>query len=105
MGELYYICGNRSLPNLEGVDKQLGFTGKPGSLIEYVIDRPGHDRRHPLSSENIMRETGWRPVIPFEASLARTIEWYGTKRGWVARVQSAGCRACYEHNHNRSLVP
>ena len=60
-GEIYNIGGNRSLPNLEVVHKLLALTGKPESLIEYVRDRPGHDRRYALSSEKIMRETGWRP--------------------------------------------
>ena len=84
-GEIYNIGGNRSLPNLEVVRKVLALTGKPESLIRYVTDRPGHDRRYALSSEKLMRETGWRPVTDFEAGLARTIEWYrAIRRGWRA---------------------
>ena len=64
-GEIYNIGGNRSLPNLEVVRKVLALTGKPESLIRYVTDRPGHDRRYALSSEKLMRETGWRPVTGF----------------------------------------
>ncbi len=64
-GEIYNIGGNRSLPNLDVVHKVLQLTGKPESLIEYVTDRPGHDRRYALSSEKLMHETGWSPVIPF----------------------------------------
>ena len=60
-GEIYNIGGNRSLPNLDVVHKVLDLTGKPESLIEYVKDRPGHDRRYALSSEKLMHETGWRP--------------------------------------------
>jgi hypothetical protein len=59
-----------------GGAKVLALTGKPESLIEYVTDRPGHDRRYALSSEKLMRETGWRPVMDFETGLKRTIEWY-----------------------------
>src|ERR1700686_1626041 len=56
-GEIYNIGGNRSLPNKEVVDRILAITAKPASLIEYVTDRPGHDRRYALSSENLMKET------------------------------------------------
>src|SRR5215510_10824285 len=65
-GEIYNIGGNRSLPNLDVVRKVLQLTGKPETLIEYVIDRPGHDRRYALSSQKLMRETGWKPVMDFE---------------------------------------
>ncbi len=57
-GEIYNIGGNRSLPNLDVVHQVLALTGKPESLIRYVTDRPGHDRRYALSSEKLMRETG-----------------------------------------------
>ena len=104
-GEIYNIGGNRSLPNLDVVRRVLELTGKPESLIEYVIDRPGHDRRYALSSEKVMSETGWKPVMNFETGLSRTIEWYGANRAWVARVQSGEYRTYYESNYgNRDLV-
>ena len=102
-GEIYNIGGNRSLPNLEVVQQVLTLTGKPESLIEYVKDRPGHDRRYALSSEKLMRETGWQPVMNFEAGLARTIEWYRANAAWVAGVRSGAYRTYYERNYgNRS---
>jgi dTDP-glucose 4,6-dehydratase len=105
-GEIYNIGGNRSLPNLDVVHKVLELAGKPESLIEYVIDRPGHDRRYALSSEKLMRETGWAPVMNFETGLARTIAWYGTNRAWVARVRSGEYRNYYELNYgNRTVAP
>ena len=86
-GEIYNIGGNRSLPNLDVVHKVLSLTGKPESLIRYVTDRPGHDRRYALSSEKLMRETDWRPLtVQFEDGLARTIDWYRKNADWVARV-------------------
>jgi dTDP-glucose 4,6-dehydratase len=104
-GEIYNIGGNRSLPNLEVVHKVLALTGKPESLIQYVTDRPGHDRRYALSSEKLMRETGWEPVINFETGLARTIEWYRANPSWVARVRSGEYRSYYERNYgNRSVA-
>jgi len=104
-GEIYNIGGNRSLPNLEVVRKVLALTGKPDSLIRYVTDRPGHDRRYALSSAKLMRETGWSPVTDFEEGLARTIAWYRENPSWVARVRSGEYRSYYRHNYgNRQTV-
>ncbi len=98
-GEIYNIGGNRSLPNLEVIRKLLALTGKPESLIHYVPDRPGHDRRYALSSEKLMRETGWRPRVDFETGLAQTIDWYRANAPWVARVRSGAYRDYYERNY------
>jgi dTDP-glucose 4,6-dehydratase len=104
-GEIYNIGGNRSLPNLEVVHQVLSLTGKPESLIEYVKDRPGHDRRYALSSEKLMRETGWQPVMNFETGLALSIAWYRDNAAWVGRVRSGEYRTYYERNYgNRTLV-
>jgi dTDP-glucose 4,6-dehydratase len=105
-GEIYNIGGNRSLPNLDVVRMLLDLTGKPESLIQYVVDRPGHDRRYALSSEKLMRETGWRPVVDFEAGLARTIQWYRDNAEWVERVRSGEYLTYYERNYGgRAVVP
>ena len=98
-GEIYNIGGNRSLPNLDVVHKVLQLTVKPESLIEYVKDRPGHDRRYALSSEKLMHETGWRPVTNFETGLAETIDWYRANSAWVAGVRSGAYRTYYERNY------
>jgi dTDP-glucose 4,6-dehydratase len=98
-GEIYNIGGNRSLPNLDVVRQVLSLTGRGDELIEYVKDRPGHDRRYALSSEKLMRETGWRPVMNFETGLAKTIDWYRDNPSWVARVRSGEYRAYYEKNY------
>ena len=98
-GEIYNIGGNRSLPNLDVVRQVLALTGQPESLIAYVTDRPGHDRRYALSSEKLMREAGWQPVMNFETGLARTIEWYRDNSAWVAHVRSGAYRTYYERNY------
>lgn len=98
-GEIYNIGGNRSLPNLDVVRQVLALTGKPESLIQYVTDRPGHDRRYALSSEKLMRETGWAPAMGFESGLQRTIAWYRANGEWVARVRSGAYREYYEKNY------
>ena len=103
-GEIYNIGGNRSLPNLAVVREVLALTGRPESLIQYVTDRPGHDRRYALSSEKLMRQTGWRPRMEFEAGLARTIEWYQANTEWVARVRSGAYREYYERNYGHRTV-
>ena len=103
-GEIYNIGGNRSLPNLDVVRQVLKLTGRPESLIRYVTDRPGHDRRYALSSEKLMRETGWRPQMDFETGLARTIEWYQANEPWVARVRSGAYREYYEKNYGGRTV-
>jgi dTDP-glucose 4,6-dehydratase len=98
-GEIYNIGGNRSLPNLDVVHKVLQLTGKPESLIEYVKDRPGHDRRYALSSEKLTQETGWRPTTNFETGLAETIDWYRANSAWVAGVRSGAYLTYYERNY------
>jgi dTDP-glucose 4,6-dehydratase len=103
-GEIYNIGGNRSLPNLDVVRMLLEATGQPESLITYVKDRPGHDRRYALSSEKLMSETAWRPVMDFEAGLARTIDWYRTNTAWLSRVRSGEYRDYYERNYGSRTV-
>jgi dTDP-glucose 4,6-dehydratase len=102
-GEIYNIGGNRSLPNLEVVRQVLALTGKTDSLIRYVSDRPGHDRRYALTSEKLTRETDWQPAMDFETGLARTIDWYRANPGWVERVRSGAYREYYEKNYGHRV--
>jgi dTDP-glucose 4,6-dehydratase len=103
-GEIYNIGGSRALPNIEVVRRILDAVGKPYSLMQTVKDRPGHDRRYALSSEKVMRETGWKPQQPFEAGLQATIEWYRANAAWVARVKSGEYQRYYEHNYGNRAV-
>jgi len=98
-GEIYNIGGICSLPNLEVVTKILRATGKPESLIQYVTDRPGHDRRYALSSAKISRETGWAPQVSFDEGLALTVDWYRKHAAWVARVRSGEYQSYYARNY------
>jgi dTDP-glucose 4,6-dehydratase len=106
-GEIYNIGGNRSLPNLEVVQRILAATGKPASLIRRVGDRPGHDRRYALSSEKLMRETGWAPRMSFEDGVRQTVEWYRSHAGWIERVKSGEYLSYYDRNyaHRAALDP
>jgi dTDP-glucose 4,6-dehydratase len=98
-GEIYNIGGSRSLPNIEVVHKILAATGKPDTMIRYVDDRPGHDRRYALSSEKLMRETGWSALMPFEEGLAATVDWYRNHSDWVKRIKSGEYETYYARNY------
>jgi dTDP-glucose 4,6-dehydratase len=98
-GEIYNIGGNRSLANLEVVRKILRATGASEDLIQFVTDRPGHDRRYALSSQKTMTATGWRPEVGFEEGLSRTVAWYRANAGWIERVKSGEYRSYYERNY------
>lgn len=99
-GQVYNIGGSRSLPNIEVVQRILAATGKPESLIRYVKDRPGHDRRYALSSEKIQQETGWAPRMDFEQGLLETVAWYKTNQDWVRRVKSGEYQQFYQTNYS-----
>lgn len=98
-GQIYNVGGSRALPNVDVVRKILAATGKPESLMKTVTDRPGHDRRYALSSEKLMRETGWAAQVPFEEGLRETIEWYRANPGWIARVKSGEYQNYYQSNY------
>jgi dTDP-glucose 4,6-dehydratase len=98
-GEIYNIGGSRALPNIEVVKRLLEAVGKPETLMQTVKDRPGHDRRYALSSEKLMRETGWKAEMPFEQGLRETIAWYRANPGWIARVKSGEYQNYYERNY------
>ena len=103
-GEIYNIGGSRALPNLDVVRKILAAVGKPESLMQTVKDRPGHDRRYALSSEKLMRETGWTAQVPFEDGLRATIEWYRANAAWTAHVKSGEYQKYYQSNYGGRAV-
>lgn len=98
-GEIYNIGGNRSLVNLDVVRYILAACNKSESLIQYVTDRPGHDRRYALSSRKIQQETGWQPSIAFEEGLRRTVDWYREHSDWMQRVRNGDYRHFYASNY------
>jgi dTDP-glucose 4,6-dehydratase len=69
---------------------------KPESLIKYVKDRPGHDRRYAMNSSKIRAELGWRPNVDFETGLERTVKWYIDNRDWWQRIKSGEYMHYYE---------
>jgi len=103
-GEIYNIGGSRSLANVEVVKRLLETLGKPETLMQTVKDRPGHDRRYALSSEKLMRETGWKAQMEFEQGLKATIDWYRANAEWIVRVKSGEYQNYYASNYANRAV-
>ena len=102
-GSVYNVSSGVSQPNLEIVRTILHLLGKPESLIQYVKDRPGHDRRYALDSSKFQKELGWRPQVNFQEGVRKTIEWYQANSGWLDHTRSGEYRNYYErHYHRRS---
>jgi dTDP-glucose 4,6-dehydratase len=101
-GEVYNCGGPDECENMEVVRRILELTGADDSLIEYVTDRPGHDRRYSLSSEKLAA-LGWRAQTRFEDGLARTVEWYRDNPWWWEPIRSGAYREYYERHYGRSL--
>ena len=76
VGEIYNVGGNKELTNLEIVNKILEVLGKPTSLIKFVGDRLGHDRRYAVNTSKIEKELGWKSTTQFETALEETVKWY-----------------------------
>jgi dTDP-glucose 4,6-dehydratase len=101
-GEVYNVGGPDEAPNLEVVHRIIEYTGKDESLIEYVTDRPGHDRRYSLASEKA-RALGWEAQVRFAEGLKRTVEWYRDNAAWWEPIRSGDYRAYYERQYGKSL--
>jgi len=95
-GEIYNVGSNEERTNIELVKFILGVMGKPQSLIKYVTDRPGHDRRYALDSQKIQNELTWKPTISFEDGMVSTVKWYLNNKSWWQHVKS-GEYAQYYH--------
>lgn len=87
-GEVYNIGGNNERTNVHIVNTVLQELGKPDSLITYVQDRPGHDRRYGIDPTKITNELGWKPKHTFETGIKETIQWYLNNKEWWTRIQS-----------------
>jgi dTDP-glucose 4,6-dehydratase len=102
-GAVYNVSAGAPQPNLKIVRTILQHLGKPESLMKYVKDRPGHDRRYALDSSKIQRELGWRPEVSFEDGIRRTIDWYQSNSAWLENARSGEYRNYYDrHYTNRA---
>ncbi len=91
-GEVYNFGGDAEMANIEVVKAILGRAGKPESLIRFVADRPGHDRRYAMNFDKARRELGFEPSVDFETGLDRTVQWYQDNPAWLDSVQSGAYR-------------
>jgi dTDP-glucose 4,6-dehydratase len=106
VGEVYNIGGLHVEENIAIARSLLHLLSKPDSLLSYVKDRPGHDRRYALRCGKIAEDLGWQPVIPLGEGLRRTIEWCRNNAGWLAAVRQGEYRSYYQkyyENRDSSL--
>jgi len=85
-GSVYNIGGNNEMRNIDLVEKILEQLGKPKSLITFVKDRPGHDKRYAIDATKIKNELGWEPKYTFENALKETIKWYEDNSLWLDNI-------------------
>ncbi len=104
-GEVYNIAGGNEAENIEITRAVLRRLGKPESLIRFVDDRPGHDRRYSLDAGKLAR-LGLRPTTPFEQGLAETVAWYQTHEEWWRPIKEkdAAYRAFYHSQYEERLA-
>lgn len=86
-GEIYNIASGDEKENRVVAETILRALGKEPSHIQFVSDRPGHDRRYALDARKIRKELGWKPESPFEKALSETVEWYQNNESWIARAK------------------
>lgn len=103
VGEVYNIGGNNERTNLHIVKTILAELNKPESLITYVQDRPGHDRRYGIDPTKITQELGWKPKHNFETGIKETIQWYLNNKEWWTRIQSGEYQDYYAKQYGERL--
>ncbi|RTE08151.1 dTDP-glucose 4,6-dehydratase [Paenibacillus whitsoniae] len=102
-GEVYNIGGNNERTNIHIVKAILEQLGKPEILIQFVKDRPGHDRRYGIDPTKITKELGWQPKHNFETGIEATIRWYLNNQDWWKRIQSGEYQAYFQEQYSSRL--
>ncbi|HJZ57824.1 MAG TPA: dTDP-glucose 4,6-dehydratase [Gemmataceae bacterium] len=100
-GQVYNFGGRCEKANLELTLTLLELLGKPRSLIRYVKDRPGHDRRYAIDCAKAERELGWRPAATFDRGLRETIAWYRANADWVSAIKNKDYLSYYEQQYGK----
>jgi dTDP-glucose 4,6-dehydratase len=101
-GEAYNVGGPDELANIEVVERILELTGRDRDLIEFVADRPGHDRRYSLASAKL-EQLGWAPQVGFDEGIERTVGWYRDNEDWWAPLRSGEYRDYYQRQYGKAL--
>jgi dTDP-glucose 4,6-dehydratase len=102
-GGIYNIGARNERPNIDVVRAILEALGKPSSLIRFIADRPGHDRRYAIDPAKSESELGWKPQVTWQEGLERTIAWYRENAEWVEHVRSGTYREYYENMYGKRL--
>jgi dTDP-glucose 4,6-dehydratase len=101
LGETYCIGGNAEMENIVIVKELLKLLGKDESSIEYVTDRPGHDRRYAINFSKIKTELGWQPTVTLEEGLAKTVAWFQENEAWWKNVKSGEYQKYYTEQYGK----
>lgn len=102
-GTAYNLGGGNERTNLEVITQVLGLLGKPASLIKFVEDRPGHDRRYALDSTRSKTELGWEPQVDFDQGLAEAVQWYADNADWCEQSKSGAWTEFYEAQYGKRV--
>lgn len=100
-GEVYNIGASNEMSNIEIIKLILNYLNKPESLIEFVKDRPGHDKRYAIDSTKIQEELSWKPLFKFEDAIQNTIDWYLQNETWWNRIISGVYQDYYKLQYSR----
>jgi dTDP-glucose 4,6-dehydratase len=104
VGQVYNLGGLSERQNLDIVHAILALLDRPQSLIRYVTDRPGHDRRYAIDCRLAERELGWSPTVKLEDGLRDTVAWYKANSDWWQRIRSGEYRGWYERQYSSRLA-
>ncbi|MFZ5365129.1 MAG: dTDP-glucose 4,6-dehydratase [Patescibacteria group bacterium] len=104
IGETYCVGGNNEISNISLTKKILEHMGQAEDMVEYVADRPGHDRRYAIRSYKAMAELNWRPEYGFDEGLRQTIDWYMENEDWWRRVKSGEYQKYYDEWYGHKLA-
>jgi len=102
-GEIYNIGGEGERTNLEITEIVLRLLNKPKSLIRYVTDRPGHDRRYAIDFSKLKNALGWSPAYHLQEALGQTVRWYIDHEEWWRRIKSGAYRDFYQKHYQERL--
>jgi len=103
VGEIYNIGGEGERTNLEITETVLSILGKPKSLIRFVTDRPGHDRRYAINYSKLKTNLGWSPSYQLQEGLTQTVRWYIEHEQWWRRIKSGAYRDFYQRHYGERL--